>query len=118
MRVLADHCVYGRTVRLLRAHGYEVVTLHELGRADASDAEVLALAQSLEAVLITNDKGFGNVLIYPPACHGGIIVLRMKAANQERVHRNLLDFLRLRSRDVLRKTLVVVDARACRVRSG
>jgi hypothetical protein len=47
MRVLVDHCVYGKTVRLLRAHGCEVVTLHELGQADASDGEVLALAQSL-----------------------------------------------------------------------
>jgi hypothetical protein len=42
----------------------------------------------------------------------------MKAAHQERVHRNMIELLRLRSRDSLRKTLVVVDARACRVRSG
>jgi predicted nuclease of predicted toxin-antitoxin system len=98
MRVLADHCVYGKTVRLLRAHGCEVVTLHQLGQADASDGEVLALAQSLDAVLITNDKGFGNILVYPPARHEGVIVLRMKAAHQERVHRNMLGLLRLRSR--------------------
>ena len=62
MKIVADHCVYGKTVKILRAQGHEVLTLKELGRADADDPEVLALAQSLDAVLVTNDKGFGNIL--------------------------------------------------------
>lgn len=104
------------TVKLLRAQGYEVITLKELGQADAEDSQVLALAQSLDAVLITNDKGFGNILTYPPERYGGIILLRVTAVNQQRVHQILLNFLRQRDREALRRALVVVDARTYRIR--
>jgi len=118
MKILADHCVYGKTVKLLRAQGHTVLTLKEMGQANAPDPQVLALAQSLDAVLVTNDKGFGNILTYPPGRYGGIIVLRITATNQRRVHEILLDFLKTRDRETLRKALVVIDARTCRIRRG
>lgn len=118
MKILADHCVYGKTVKLLRAQGHEVIRLKELGQAEAEDPHVLSLAQSLDAVLLTNDKGFGNILIYPPERYGGILMLRVTAANQQRVHEILLDFLNKHDREALRKALVVIDARTYRVRRG
>jgi predicted nuclease of predicted toxin-antitoxin system len=116
MKILADHCVYGKTVKILRDQGYQVLTLKELNKADANDPDVLALAQSLDAVLVTNDKGFGNILFYPPQHYGGIIVLRVTGANQERVHQLLVDALKTFDREGLRKALVVINASAYRVR--
>ena len=116
MKILADHCVYGKTIKFLRAQGHEVVTLKELGQANAEDPQVLALAQSLDAVLVTNDKGFGNILAYPPERYGGILLLRMTATNQQRIHEILLDFFRSHDREALRKALVVIDARTYRIR--
>lgn len=118
MKILADHCVYGKTIKLLRAQGHEVVTLKELGQANAEDPQVLALAHSLDAVLVTNDKGFGNILAYPPESYDGILLLRVTATNQQRIHQILLDFLRSHDREALRKTLVVIDARTYRIRKG
>ena len=62
MKILADHCVYSQTIELMRGQGHQVLTLKELGRADQPDLQVLALAQSLDAVLVTTDKGFVNIL--------------------------------------------------------
>lgn len=90
--------------------------MQELGQASAADPQVLTLAQSLDAVLVTNDKGFGNILTYPPERYGGILVLRVTATNQQRVHQILLDFLRSHDRESLRKALVVIDARTYRIR--
>lgn len=118
MKILADHCVYGKTVKLLRAQGHEVITLKEVGQAEAEDPQVLTLAQSLDAVLVTNDKGFGNILTYPPERYGGILLLRMTAANQQRVHEILRDFLDKHDRDALRKALVVINAHTYRIRRG
>jgi len=95
-----------------------VVTLKELGQANAEDPQVLALAHSLDAVLVTNDKGFGNILAYPPESYDGILLLRVTATNQQRIHQILLDFLRSHDREALRKTLVVIDARTYRIRKG
>jgi predicted nuclease of predicted toxin-antitoxin system len=118
MKILADHCVYGKTVKLLRAQGHEVITLKELGQAEAADPQVLTLAQSLDAVLVTNDKGFGNILAYPPKRYEGILVLRVTATNQQRVHQILSDFLRSHDRESLRRALVVIDAQTYRIRRG
>ncbi len=116
MKILTDHCVYGKTVKLLRTQGHEVIKLKELGQAAADDPQVLAPAQSLDAVLITNDNGFGNILTYPPERYGGIVVLRVTAKNQQRVHEILLDLLKSYDLEALRKALVVIDAHTYRVR--
>lgn len=118
MKILADHCVYGKTVKFLRAQGHEVITLQEIGQAKAADPQVLTLAQSLDAVLVTNDKGFGNILTYPPERYAGILLLRVTATNQQRVHQILLDFLKSHDRESLRKALVVIDARTYQIRRG
>ena len=77
--ILADHCVYGATIGLLKRSGFEVLSLEELTDPSASDPEVLRLAIARDLVLLTNDIGFGNVLLYPPAEHCGMIVLKMRA---------------------------------------
>jgi predicted nuclease of predicted toxin-antitoxin system len=44
MKLLADHCVFGKTIRLLREQGHEVLTLKELNHASSPDEIVLQLA--------------------------------------------------------------------------
>lgn len=116
MKILADHCVYGQTIELIRAQGHQVLTLKELGRADQPDLQVLALAQSLDAVLVTTDKGFGNILAYPPERYGGIVLLRITPTSQQRIHQVLQDFLKTHKQETLRQTLVVIDVRTYRIR--
>lgn len=103
-------------MKLLRQEGHEVTTLRELGKADAEDEEVLGIATSLNALLITNDKDFGNVLKYPPEQYGGVIVLRITFENQKRVHEILLNMLKKYGREKLRKTLVVIDTKTYRMK--
>jgi len=38
----------------------------------ASDGEIFQKAQQLQATLVTNDQGFGDVRTYPPSSHHGI----------------------------------------------
>jgi predicted nuclease of predicted toxin-antitoxin system len=116
MKILADHCVFGKTVKLLREHGYEVITLKELGKADTEDEEVLSIASSLNAILITNDKDFGNILRYPPERYGGIIVLKITFENQGSIHEILLNMLKKYDQEQLKKALVVINTKTYRMR--
>ncbi|MBT9162002.1 MAG: hypothetical protein DDT27_00545 [Dehalococcoidia bacterium] len=116
MKILTDHCVFGKTVRILKEHGHQVSTLRELDKAAAEDEEVLEIATSLNAILITNDKDFGNVLRYPPHQYGGIIVLRITFKNQGRIHEILLNMLKKYAEEQLKKALVVINAKTYRMR--
>lgn len=45
---------------------------------NAKDSDVIAHAQSLEAVLVTLNGDFADIINYPPAKFGGIIALQVK----------------------------------------
>jgi len=61
MRFLADECVDREVVERLRTAGHEVKYVPESCPA-ASDEEILGLANSLNALLLTADKDFGYMV--------------------------------------------------------
>lgn len=74
-RFLIDEDMPRSTAGLLRGRGHEVLDVRDCGLRGASDAKVYRFAQAQQAVLVTADRGFGNVLVYPPGTHCGIVVL-------------------------------------------
>jgi predicted nuclease of predicted toxin-antitoxin system len=113
--ILADHCVFSSTICLVRSRGFAITELRELIRPNVPDLRVLQLAIQHDLVLLTNDKGFGNIMSYPPEEHEGIVLLRITAATESDVHLVLLRLLQERTRDELRHRLAVVDRRKYRI---
>jgi len=116
VKFLADQCVWGKTIKLLREEGHKVITLKELGAEKAPDEEVLKLAFELDAVLVTNDTGFGNVLTYPPSTHKGVILLRLTKRTEAYVHKVLRFFVGKVTQEELKGALVVIGPRGYRIR--
>lgn len=114
---LADECVFVSTVRLMRDLGLQVRRVQELNLIGAEDQEVFQKAQQMKAVLVTNDKGFGDVRVYPPSSHRGIIVLRTEPdpVRIQAVHRVFEGLLK---REVkFEQCLFIVDANKYRKRT-
>lgn len=88
---LLDHCVWKETENILRKAGFDCLTLKELKQAEAANGKVIAIAKSRKAVLITRDRDFSNLALYPMGTHGGIIVLRITPESMDRVHKALLN---------------------------
>ena len=65
-RFLADENVFTATTQLMRDLGLQVERVQELGMIGSDDPAVYRKAQELNAVLLTNDHGFGDVRLYPP----------------------------------------------------
>lgn len=64
------------TAALCRA-GYSAEDVRDVGLRGHSDLEVFSYAQAQKAILVTADKGFANILRFPPGTHAGIIVVRV-----------------------------------------
>lgn len=75
--LLVDEDLSRSTAPALRDAGCATIDVRDVGLRGHSDPEVFASAQSREMTLVTADKGFANVLSYPPGTHAGIIVLRV-----------------------------------------
>ena len=76
MKIKLDENIPAAVANLLRVRGIDVHTVLEESLGGRSDPEVLAAATLGDRLLVTLDRGFGDVRAYPPVSHPGIIVLR------------------------------------------
>ena len=77
LRCFADHCVSNAIIEALRGTGAEVVRLRDVLPTNAPDEVVLATAQHLEALLVSLNGDFANIVTYPPSTYLGIIALQV-----------------------------------------
>lgn len=75
-KLLADESVDFRIVKSLRNNGYEVATIVEL-EPSIIDDEVLKIAIDRKAILLTEDKDFGELTFRLRKKNSGIILIRM-----------------------------------------
>ena len=75
-KFLADGSVDFRIVKSLRSDGFEIEAIVEL-TPSINDDEVLKMAMDLEAILLTEDKDFGELTFRLQKPNRGIILIRM-----------------------------------------
>ncbi len=116
MKLKLDENLPSELLTDLLAVGYEVDSVQQEGLAGAADPVVLRQANADARVLVTLDKGIGDVRIYPPADFAGIILPRPPTAGREAT----LSFARAHLRSVLdldiKGRLLVVTERGVRWR--
>ena len=78
LRFSADHCVPTSVVRGLRRVGVEVLVLRDVIPTDSTDEVVIFQAQEHEAILLSLDGDFGDIVTYPPRRFGGIVALQVR----------------------------------------
>jgi predicted nuclease of predicted toxin-antitoxin system len=78
LRFFTDHCVPNSVIQTLRAAGHGVVILREHIPRDSDDPIVIAKAQELEAILVSLNGDFADIVTYPPSHYKGIIALQVR----------------------------------------
>jgi predicted nuclease of predicted toxin-antitoxin system len=114
MRLLADENVEGEVVTALRLAGHEVNDVKE-NTPGIEDMDVLALANKIGAVLLTNDKDFGELIYRDRLATRGVILLRFgKIQIAEKVDL-LLSVLEDRESDLI-ESFTVITSNGIRMR--
>lgn len=115
MRFLADHDVYGLTIRFLVSHGYDVVPVAQLGLSQAADSELLRVAREQDRIFLTRDRDFG-ALVFVEGKGPGVIYLRVLPSTQDSVHAELARVLMLYNEAELRTSFIVIEPGRHRIR--
>jgi predicted nuclease of predicted toxin-antitoxin system len=76
MKLLADESVDRPIVERLRNEGHNVLYVAELAPS-ISDDEVLRLANDEDAILLTVENDFGELVFRQHRVHGGVILIRL-----------------------------------------
>jgi predicted nuclease of predicted toxin-antitoxin system len=79
MRFLADECCDFSAVRILRAHGHDVLAVSEFQRRSV-DKDLMELALAENRILLTEDKDFGWLAFARRMDSPGVILIRFPAS--------------------------------------
>jgi predicted nuclease of predicted toxin-antitoxin system len=78
LRFLADHCISNLIIQTLRDTHHEVVRFGDRFPVESRDAIVIAKAQELDAILLSLNGDFADIVTYPPENYKGIVALQMR----------------------------------------
>ncbi len=78
LRFFADHCVPNSVIQVLRDASHEVHILKEHIPRNSDDPAVIAKIQELDAILVSLNGDFADIVAYPPANYKGIIALQVR----------------------------------------
>ena len=108
MRFLIDQDVYAVTANFLIDAGHDLILVSEINLAQASDEEILIVAQSENRILITRDRDYGN-LVFVRRLGTGVIYLRVLPKTVNAVHNQLAGVIQTYSEGELKRAFVVVE---------
>ena len=115
MKVKLDENLPESCRAVLAEFDCDATTVREEGLAGSEDAGVIAAVRAEQRMLLTLDRGFGDIRAYPPGSHDGIVVLRLHDQRTEFVLRALRVFLKDHRLDDLRGCVVVVQRGVIRI---
>ena len=78
-RLKVDENLPREIAQLMQAHGHDAVTVLDQGWRGLPDDELWERIQAERRWLVTADKEFADLRIYPPGTHVGVILLRSAA---------------------------------------
>jgi predicted nuclease of predicted toxin-antitoxin system len=101
----------------LREAGHDALRVRDAGLGGAPDLEVFEFARSRNAILMSGDLDFADMLAFPLGTHSGIVVLRIPS---EVDYRTVADrVLEVVAGDLLSSldgSLAIVDMTSVRIR--
>ena len=78
LKFFADHCVPSSVIRSISDAGHEILRLKDHIPQDSPDTVVISMARDLEAILISLNGDFADIVTYPPQDYNGIIALQVR----------------------------------------
>jgi predicted nuclease of predicted toxin-antitoxin system len=77
VRIELDENLPDSVIDGLAGVGHDVDTVRDEGLRGAKDPAVLAGATAHDRLLVTLDRGLGDIRAYPPGTHSGVLVIRL-----------------------------------------
>jgi len=116
-KFVVDEDMPRSTGRILKKQGYEVKDVRDYGLRGAKDEEIFEFAQREKAVILTGDRGFGNILRFPLGNHFGIIVANFpNEMLTKEINRLLLEEFKHLSEDDFKGNLIIIEPDKIRIR--
>lgn len=116
MKFKLDENIDVRAASVLEGAGHDVATVRSQQLGGTADAVLARIVRGEGRILVTLDRGFGDIRTYPPGSHPGIVVLLLRHQAGAAVTDALRFLVGYDSLAAIVGCTVIVDARTIRVR--
>lgn len=116
MRLKLDENLPTSLAGHLIARGHDADTVIDEGLEGQPDPVVVAAATEEGRMLVTLDRGIGDLRRYPPGSHAGVLVLRPTSQDPASVLDLVDRLLQTHDLDDLTGCVVIVESRRVRIR--
>lgn len=116
MKFRIDENLPIEVAELLRAAGYDALTVLEQNLGGQTDLAISQICQQEDRILITPDLDFSDIRAYPPQNYPGMIVLRLMRQDKNFVLSCFQRVFRLLGEQPINNQLWIVDSERVRIR--
>ncbi|MBI4603738.1 MAG: DUF5615 family PIN-like protein [Planctomycetes bacterium] len=116
MRFKTDENVHPEAAAFLRSAGHDAITVWDQGLKGCADPTVADACRGENRILVSLDKGFGDIRLCPPNAYSGLIILRLEKQDRKAVLRAIERLVPLLTKEPLVGRLWIVDEWSLRVR--
>ena len=119
LRLFIDQCVPKSIIQILRDTDHEVFVQGYYILIESPDTIVIAKAQELNAILVSLNGDFADIVTYPPSSYQGIISLQLRNHPEiiPQLMARLTEYLSLHdSEEHYRGKLLLVEVYRIRIR--
>jgi predicted nuclease of predicted toxin-antitoxin system len=111
-----DENLPASSATILETAGHDVDTVIGEGLTGALDPDVVVAATAAGRILISLDRGLGDIRRYPPGSHAGIVVLRLADQSPATVSKAISDLAGLSEPAILARSNTVLQRGLLRIR--
>lgn len=116
LNLLADLHISPKTVVDLRLSGYAIERVTDYLPASATDCQIIALAERLQASILTQDLDFSALIARSGMSAPSVVSLRVRDASPRYVTALLLRLLPAIEKDLEQGAIISVDETGIRIR--
>jgi len=112
MKFLIDENVRKDVITFLKFLGHDVLPVPP----GSKDKKIAQIAKTTKRIILTHDRHFVDILMYPPEEYPGIIRIKVHPPSAFAIINSLKNFLPQFTPDKLNKKLVILEENSFRIR--
>ena len=114
-KIFADECINYDLVLSLRKAGFDVLTVGEAKLIGRDDETIYKFTQTNHRILLTFDRGFGDIFRFDIAKSYGVIIVLISRIDRKNIADIIIKFLNRFEIRKLRGKLVIIAGNKIRI---
>jgi len=111
MKLLIDENIRREIVNFLQESGHDIMTV----LSGSKNGEIIQLATEEKRILLTHDKHFSDIFLYPPENFYGIVRIKIHPPTVSSVIKALENLLNKISQSAIEKHLIILEKDGFRI---